>query len=102
LRTWDFIENALRAKLGATNVSLNSALTKAHDKIDIAGLQGQAKDEAMAVAFRTFAIAELVVETFKVFEKNYEDIMSGKYHDELLYQSAVSSGASPFRRSTFR
>ncbi len=45
----------------------------------------------MAVAFRTFAIAELVVETFKVFEKNYEDIMSGKYHDELLYQSAAGS-----------
>lgn len=89
--TWDFVENALRSKLGATNVSLSSALAKAHDKIDIADLQGQAKDEAMAVAFRTFAIAELVVETFKVFEKNYEDIMSGKYHDELLYQSAAGS-----------
>jgi len=89
--TWDFVENALSSKLEGNSASLNRALTKAHDKIDVAGLEGQAREEAMAVAFRTFAIAEMVVETFKVFERNYENIMGGSYHGELLYESEAGS-----------
>jgi dGTPase len=89
--TWDFAEKAFRDKLGKHNKSLNNALKKAHDKIDVANLQGQAKDEAMAVAFRTFAISEMVVETFKVFEGHYEEIMAGNYHGELLYESGAGA-----------
>ena len=89
--TWDFVEKALRSKVGANSECLERALTRAHDKIDVAGLLGQSKDEAMAVAFRTFAIAEMVVETFKTFENNYDGIMSGTYHSELLYESAAGS-----------
>jgi len=87
--TWDFIETRLRAKLENHNQSLNHALKKAHDKIDVANLQEKAKGEAMAVAFRTFAISEMVVETFKAFEGHYDEIMSGNYHQELLYESAA-------------
>ena len=45
----------------------------------------------MAAAFRTFAIAEMVVETFKVFKNKYRDIMSGDYHQELLYDSSAGN-----------
>jgi dGTPase len=87
--TWKCIEDELTRKLGEHDISLKRALDKAHGKIDPADLKGRAKEEAMAVAFRTFAIAEMVVETFKVFEKHYRDIMSGNYHRELLYDSAA-------------
>lgn len=85
--TWDFVETTLRTKVGEGNRCLNNALKKAHEKIDPAKLEGQAKDEAMAVAFRTFAISEMVVETFRAFEAHYNEIMSGDYHHELLYRS---------------
>jgi len=92
--TWQFIEDELIRRLGAHDTSMKRALDKAHEKIDPADLKGRAKDEAMAVGFRTFAIAEMVVETFKAFEKHYRDIMSGNYHRELLYDSAAGKLAS--------
>jgi len=87
--TWDFIEKTLKEKLGENNASLNQALKKAHEKIDPAVLPEKEGGEAMAVAFRTFAIAEMVVEAFKVFEGNYSEIMAGDYHSEILYKSAA-------------
>jgi dGTPase len=92
--TWNFVEKTLRKKLGKNNKSLSNALEKAHEKIDVAKLPGQARDEAMAVAFRTFAISEMVVEVFKVFEGHYQEIMAGTYHGEMLYES----GAGPLAR----
>ena len=95
--TWEFIDAELRRQLGEDN-SLNQALKRAHDKIVPAGLHGKAKDEAMAVAFRTFAIAEMVVEALSTFEKCYPDMMSGKYHRELLYDSAAGKLASACKK----
>jgi len=92
--TWKFIEDELIRRLGTHDTSTKRALDKAHEKIEPAELKPRAKEEAMAVAFRTFAIAEMVVETFKVFEKQYRDIMSGNYHRELLYDSAAGKLAS--------
>lgn len=85
--TWDFIESELRRLLGAKSEVLNRVLKAAHDKIDPAGLPTGQKNEAMAIAFRTFAIAQMVVASFQIFEENYTDIMQGHYHNELLYQS---------------
>jgi dGTPase len=92
--TWQFIEEELIRRVGKEDQSLSRALKKAHEKIEPADLKGRTKEEAMAVAFRTFAIAEMVVETFKVFENQYSDIMAGKYHRELLYDSAAGKLAS--------
>ena len=89
--TWQFIEEELKRRVGAHDSSLNSALRRAHEKIDPAELGGRGREEAMAAAFRTFAIAEMVVETFKVFKNKYRDIMSGDYHQELLYDSSAGN-----------
>ncbi len=96
--TWQFIEDELIRRLGEHDPSMKRALDKAHEKIDPAGLKGRGKEEAMAVAFRTFAIAEMVVEAFKVFEKGYRDIMSGNYHRELLFDSAAGKLARECKR----
>lgn len=96
--TWEFIDAELHRQLGEENISLNQSLKRARDKIDPAGLQGRGKGEAMAVAFRTFAIAEMVVETLRAFEKHYSEIMSGNYHLELLYDSAAGALASACKK----
>lgn len=84
--TWDFVEDELKKTLKADEC-LERALEKAHAKIDPAQLPGKAHGEAMAVAFRTFAIAEMVVKTFGAFKTRYAEIMSGDYHQEILYES---------------
>lgn len=89
---WDFLEEELRTRCGSE--CLNRSLTKAKDKINPAGLKGQTRDEAMAVGFRTFAITEMVVATIKVFESEYESIMSGTYPHEILYKSDAASLAT--------
>jgi dGTPase len=93
--TWDFVERQLRASLGENNEVLNRVLKDSHDKIDPADLPPDQRNEAMAVAFRTFAIAQMVVASFEVFERNYSEIMSGGYHKEVLYESK----AGPLARS---
>ena len=96
--TWELIDLELHRQLGEDNNSLNQSLKRAREKINPARLQGKGKDEAMAVAFRTFSIAEMVVETLKAFEKHYSDIMSGDYHRELLYDSAAGPLASACKK----
>jgi dGTPase len=83
--SWDFLERELRHRCGSA--ILEQILKKAHDKIDPAKLSGRSLDEAMSVAFRTFAIVEMSVATSKHFKEQYESIMTGTYVQELLYQS---------------
>lgn len=82
---WEFLEQELKSR--AASDCLSRALSQARKKIEPARLLGQAYDEAMAVAFRTFAISEMVVATIAKFESEYEKIMSGEYPHELLYKS---------------
>lgn len=96
--TWQFIEDQLLGQLGEHNPNLNEALNRAREKIEPARLVGRGRDEAMAVAFRTFAIGQMVVETFREFEKQYSSIMSGSYHDELLNGSAAGALATECKR----
>ncbi len=74
---WDFLEAELLKS--APSECLTNALKSAKEKIDPANLSGQTRDEAMAVAFRTFVIAEMVVAVIHEFEKSYEVIMEGNY-----------------------
>jgi dGTPase len=87
--SWEFLEDELRKR--CRSECLDRSLSKAKDKIDPAGFQGQTRDEAMAVGFRTFAIAEMVVATIRVFEAEYERIMAGDYPHEILYKSDAGS-----------
>jgi dGTPase len=87
--SWQFLEDQLLSRCDSE--ALNRTLAKAKEKIDPAGFKGQVRDEAMSVAFRTFAIAEMVVATIKLFESEYDRIMSGNYPHEILYQSDAGS-----------
>jgi len=82
---WDFLEDALKQMCSSD--LLSRVLERVHEKIEPAKLSRPMRDEALAVAFRTFAISEMVAATLRKFEEAYEQIMSGEYPFELLYQS---------------
>ncbi len=82
--SWDFLEEELKK---CNSECLERSLAKAKEKIEPAKLRGQTRDEAMAVGFRTFAIAEMVSATRRAFEAEYDKIMAGKYPHEILYKS---------------
>lgn len=96
--SWSLVEGKLKEYSGNDCASLIEVLERSHEKIDPADLPGRTRDEAMAVAFRTFAISKMVVESFKVFEKNYADIMAGNYHGELLCDSGAGSLAKACKK----
>ena len=48
-------------------------------------------DEAMAVAFRVYAINHLVKATVDTFEEKYDAIMAGEYHGELIEDGRAAS-----------
>jgi len=81
---WDFLEEELKKY---DSECLRRSLAKAKEKIEPAKLRGQTRDEAMAVGFRTFAIAEMVAATRRTFEAEYDRIMAGEYPYEILYKS---------------
>ena len=93
---WHFLEEELQKR--AKSDCLTRILAESHKKIDPARFKGPMLDEAMAVAFRTFAIAEMVVATRRVFETNYESIMNGECPHELLYQSEAGGLASACKK----
>jgi len=93
---WESLEDQLRKQCGSA--LLDRSLLKAHEKIDPAALSGQMRDEAMAVAFRTFAIAEMVAATIHTFEVEYDNIMAGKYPYEILYKSDAGSLADTCKK----
>lgn len=86
---WAFLEAELIKRCGSD--LLRRVLERAHQKIKPANLSGPMWDEALAVAFRTFAISEMVAATLKAFEDAYDDIMSGQYPYEVLYQSEAGT-----------
>jgi dGTPase len=87
--TWEFLSEELLKR--GDSECLKRSLSRAHEKIDPARLTGQTRDEAMAVGFRTFAIAEMVVATINVFEAEYDRIMVGEYPHEILYKSEAAN-----------
>lgn len=54
-------------------------------------LKGKSYDEAMAQAFRVFAIANSVDAAIEIFKGKYKDIMNGLYHGELFEDSRAAS-----------
>jgi dGTPase len=87
--SWPFLESKL-LELCDSDL-LARVLTRAREKIDPARLSGQTRDEAMAVAFRTFAISEMVAATVLTFGAEYDTIMAGEYTNEILYKSEAGA-----------
>jgi dGTPase len=98
--SWDSLEKLLNER-AASDGALRKSLDSAHAKIDPADLRPKMRDEAMAVAFRTFAIAELVVAASKAFQDNYDSIMTGSYHKEILYDSSAAQLARACKQIGF-
>ena len=48
------------------------------------------KNEALAQAFRTYAINEFVVSVTEEFKKQYDAIMEGAYHGELTQDCSAA------------
>lgn len=66
---------------------LDPIVVEAKSKIDPAGFTGSSYDEAMSVAFRTFAIRGMVIAVSQTFSDEYESAMTGTYLREMLYES---------------
>jgi dGTPase len=88
--SWDKVEDLLHEHVGPKSRPLERALENTHKKIDKAKLQGRRKDEALSQAFRTNAIIESVRAATEAYKTNYDKIIGGNYHNELLKDSDAS------------
>jgi dGTPase len=89
LLTWERLEHELcqRAK---DCEHAKKALDLAKEKIG-PSMRGFAREDALVQAFRTYAIGEAVPSVFDEFKKNYESIMAGNYHDELIAKCSAAA-----------
>jgi dGTPase len=55
------------------------------------GLDGTREDEVRSQIFRIFAIKLLVPSVVKAFKRRYNEIMTGKYHGELVKDCSAST-----------
>jgi len=85
--TWRQLEEQLRECYLGDSALLDSCLVRAKTMLE----KGkdidptiQTNDEAMSVAFRVFAISELVTAMIATFKERYDAIMAGEYHGELI------------------
>lgn len=90
------IEDAVKKEI-VSRTYIKSALEETDDRLAKEALEKtrsiiggiDVHDEIWASAFRTAAIAVIVYEARQVFERNYQDIMSGTYAKELVKDSAA-------------
>jgi dGTPase len=87
LLTWQQFYEELKHR--CSGEVLEPIVNESEQKIDPAGFKGSSYDEAMSVAFRTFAIRQMVIGVRQTFCDNnkYESIMNGSYMQEILYDS---------------
>jgi dGTPase len=82
LITWDVLEKEL-LELTAGCEQTKKAIDDAKELIG-GSLKDFARDEGLIQAFRTYAIVESTRSAFEEFKKNYELIIEGKYHKEIV------------------
>jgi dGTPase len=80
LLTWDMLEAQL---VELRDEHTAEAIKQAKDKIG-GGVTPRMRDEALAQAFRTYAIGELVPSVVAEFKNEYDEIMKGGYTGELV------------------
>jgi dGTPase len=92
--TWDQIHEHVRAAaIGASKEQraiCDNALERAAREIH-RELRGKAKEQALAQAFRTAAIGEMVPSAVETFDAQHKLILNGDYHKELLEDEACSA-----------
>jgi hypothetical protein len=83
---------------------LEDTAGKAEKEIDGCGLNppGQARDEAIVQFFRTLVIGKAVSAVVDTFLRNYDDIMAGKYHGELLITDYLCGMTDSFAANLHR
>ncbi len=81
---WPSVEPKLKELSGNAQI-FQDACQRAREQIGPAKLGGRAYQEAMAQAFRTALISEMVPAVVRIFGKRYDSIMGGEYHNELLF-----------------
>jgi dGTPase len=92
---WEELKHKLEEYSKGNTDMLRSCFKKAEKLIDEkdirVNLKGKSRDEAMAQAFRVWAIGESVYAAIETFKEKYEDIMKGDYHNELFEDSKACS-----------
>ena len=91
---WKSLEQLLRDESEGNKEVLEECFKKSErlvTKDPLVRLKGKSYDEAMAQAFRVWAIGESVHAVIETFKEKYEDIMNGSYHKELYKDSRASS-----------
>jgi len=91
---WKSLEDLLKDNSGGNKEILETCFEKAKrlvTKDPLVKLKGKSYDEAMAQAFRVWAIGESVYVAIETFKEKYEDIMKGNYHNELFKDSKACS-----------
>lgn len=91
---WKMLEKLLRDYSEGNNEILEACFERAEKlvaKDPLVKLKGKSRDEAMAQAFRVWAIGESVYAAIETFKEKYEDIMNGDYHNELFEDSKTCS-----------
>jgi dGTPase len=97
--TWDKLEREeLFKDFAGDKEPVIRALSGAHKKIDPADFFGNERDDAMAQAFRTYAIFEMVQAVLETFKLNYSAIMKGAYHGELWKDSKAAGFVAACKR----
>jgi dGTPase len=92
LYDWKFLEREIREFAGTEGTGLlDRAIGAARKMVESGPLDGRELDEAMAVGFRTFAIAESVAAAVDAFKIRYDAIMAGNYHGELTRDESFAA-----------
>jgi len=89
--SWQVLEEEVQQLCTGDSELVQRAIKRAHEKIRPAGLSGKEYDEAMAQAFRTFSITEMVKAAIESYKHHYSEIMNGTYHREILEDSVAAS-----------
>jgi dGTPase len=91
---WKSLEELLKDNSEGDKEMLEACFDKAKrlvTKDPLVKLKGKSYDEAMAQAFRVWAIGESVHAAIETFKEKYEDIMKDNYHNELFKDSKACS-----------
>lgn len=92
--TWGQLEEQLHAHCSGDFTLLDSCVERAKTMLEKGkefDSMIQSNDEAMSVAFRVYAIYELVKAAIDAFKAKYSAIMTGEYHGELIGDGPASS-----------
>jgi len=90
---WMTLKNLLKESSKGDTKLLQNCFDKAkymiREKPGHIELIGKARDEALAQAFRVFAIGESVSAVLTTFKEKFQQIMNGDYHKELYEDSSA-------------